>query len=219
MLFPGRRHHWHSRHISGMTSSLVCLDQRENAREAVGGRGRVAGSATGGGQGLNEMLDAQVGGSRKPRWAMRGGEAEGNVHDAVMQKTCLPSLRMVLKQPSVSLTGKNSPGESSWEDRIALWGPSLSTTLFHDHHPAQDQLPPEHGKGSESEKVAQSCLTLCDPMDYTVHGILQARILEWVAFPVSRGSSQPRDQTQVSHNAGGLFTSSATREAQECWSG
>ena len=42
-------------------------------------------------------------------------------------------------------------------------------------------------------KVAQSCLTLCDPMDYTVHGILQARILEWVAFPFSRGSSQPRD--------------------------
>ena len=38
-------------------------------------------------------------------------------------------------------------------------------------------------------KVAQSCLTLCDPMDYTVHGILQARILEWVAFPFSRGSS------------------------------
>ena len=42
-------------------------------------------------------------------------------------------------------------------------------------------------------KVAQSCLTLCDPMDYTVRGILQARILEWIAFPFSRGSSQPRD--------------------------
>jgi len=42
-------------------------------------------------------------------------------------------------------------------------------------------------------KVAQSCPTLCDPMDYTVHGILQARILEWVAFPFSRGSYQPRD--------------------------
>ena len=42
-------------------------------------------------------------------------------------------------------------------------------------------------------KVAQSCMTLCDPMDYTVHGILQARILEWVAFPFSGGSSQPRD--------------------------
>ena len=42
-------------------------------------------------------------------------------------------------------------------------------------------------------KVAQSCPTLCHPMDYTVHGILQARILEWVAVPFSKGSSQPRD--------------------------
>ena len=42
-------------------------------------------------------------------------------------------------------------------------------------------------------KVAQLYLTLCDPMNYTVHGILQARILEWVAFPFSRESSQPRD--------------------------
>ena len=54
-------------------------------------------------------------------------------------------------------------------------------------------------------KVAQSCLTLCNPMDYTVHGILQARILEWVAFPFSRGSSQPRDRTQVSRLAGRFF--------------
>ena len=51
-------------------------------------------------------------------------------------------------------------------------------------------------------KGAQSCLTLCDPMDYTVSGILQARVLEWVAFPISRRSSQPRDQTQVSRIAG-----------------
>ena len=51
-------------------------------------------------------------------------------------------------------------------------------------------------------KVAQSHLTLCNPMDYAIHGILQARILEWVAFPFSRGSSQPRDQTQVSCIAG-----------------
>ena len=42
-------------------------------------------------------------------------------------------------------------------------------------------------------KVAQLCLTLCDPIDYTVHGILQARILEWGAFPFFRGSFQPRD--------------------------
>ena len=56
-------------------------------------------------------------------------------------------------------------------------------------------------------KVAQSCPTLCDPLDYRVHGILQARILEWVAFPFSRGSSQPRDRTQVSCIAGRFFTS------------
>ena len=61
-------------------------------------------------------------------------------------------------------------------------------------------------------KVAQWCLTLCDPMDYTVHGILQVRILEWIAFPFSRASSQPRDWTQVSHIAGRFFTSWATRE-------
>ena len=51
-------------------------------------------------------------------------------------------------------------------------------------------------------KVAQSCPTLCNPMDYTAHGILQAKILDWVAFPCSRGSSQPRDGTQVFHTAG-----------------
>ena len=44
-------------------------------------------------------------------------------------------------------------------------------------------------------KVAQSCLTLCDPIDYTVPGILWTRILEWVSFPLSRGYSQPRDRT------------------------
>ena len=56
-------------------------------------------------------------------------------------------------------------------------------------------------------KVAELCQTLCNPMDYIVHGILQARILEWVAFPFSRGSSQPRDQTRVSSIAGRFFTS------------
>ena len=63
-------------------------------------------------------------------------------------------------------------------------------------------------------KVAQSCPTLCDPIGYTVHGILQARILEWVAFPFSRGSFQPRDRTQVSCIAGRLLTSWATREVE-----
>ena len=63
----------------------------------------------------------------------------------------------------------------------------------------------------EKVKVTQSCPTLWDPMDYTVCGILQARILEWIAFLFSRGSSQPRDWTQVSCIAGGFFTSWATK--------
>ena len=63
-------------------------------------------------------------------------------------------------------------------------------------------------------KVAQSCPTLCDPLGYTVHGILQARILEWTAVPFSRRSSQPRNWTRVSCIAGGFFTSWATRGAQ-----
>ena len=56
----------------------------------------------------------------------------------------------------------------------------------------------------------KSCLTLCDPVDYTVRGILQARTLEWIAVPFSRGSSQPRDRTQVSCTVGRFFTSWAT---------
>ena len=69
---------------------------------------------------------------------------------------------------------------------------------------------------SESEsEVDQLCPTLWDPMDCSlpdssVHGIFQARVLEWIAISSSRGSSQPRDQTQVSHIAGRFFTIWAT---------
>ena len=70
-------------------------------------------------------------------------------------------------------------------------------------------------------KLLQLCLTFCNPMDCSlpgssVHGILQARILEWIAMPSSRGSSQPRDWTCISHVsalAGSLFTISTTWEA------
>ena len=67
-------------------------------------------------------------------------------------------------------------------------------------------------------EVTQSCPTLCDPMDCSppgssVHGILQARILEWVAISFSRGSSRPRDWTQVSRIVGRCFNLWATREA------
>ena len=60
-------------------------------------------------------------------------------------------------------------------------------------------------------EVAQSCPTICNPLDYIVHGILQARILEWVAVPFSRVTSQPRDRTQVSCITGIFFTSWAIR--------
>ena len=81
------------------------------------------------------------------------------------------------------------------------------------------QLPPNFSENAKQDtllmccnlpmkvKATQSCATLCDPMDYIVRGILQARILEWVAFPLSRGSFQPRDRTQVSLIAGRFFTS------------
>ena len=63
-------------------------------------------------------------------------------------------------------------------------------------------------------EVAELCLTFCDPMEYSLpgsslHGILQARVLEWVPMPFSRGSSQPRDRPASSSLAGGFFTTSA----------
>ena len=66
-------------------------------------------------------------------------------------------------------------------------------------------------------QAAQSRLSLCDPVDSTAHGILQARILEWVVIPFSRGFSQPRDGSQVSRIAGRFFTSRATlRQSRIC---
>ena len=74
----------------------------------------------------------------------------------------------------------------------------------------------------ESE-VTQSWPTLCNPMGCSppcssVHGIFQARVLEWVAISFSRGSSQPRDRTQISCVAGRRFTAWAIREAWSKWS-
>ena len=72
--------------------------------------------------------------------------------------------------------------------------------------------PTDHSFVEESEsEITQSCQPLCDPVDCSpsgssIHGIFQARILEWVAISLSRGSSQPRDQTQASHIAGRRFT-------------
>ena len=82
--------------------------------------------------------------------------------------------------------------------------------IFQRHHVAFGSLVPIQSHTSFSLcLVTQSCLTLCDPMACQAPlfmGILQARILEWVAIPSSKGSSQPRDRTQVSCIAGGFFT-------------
>ena len=71
----------------------------------------------------------------------------------------------------------------------------------------------------KSSEVAQSCLTLCNPIDCSlsgssIHGIFQARVLEWTAISFSRGSSRPRTRTPVSHIAGRFFTIWATRESE-----
>ena len=76
----------------------------------------------------------------------------------------------------------------------------------------------KHLGRKEGRKVTQSCLTLCDPMDCSrssVHGIFQAIVLEWIAISFSRGSSQPRDRTQVSCIVDRCFTVWATREVYQ----
>ena len=97
------------------------------------------------------------------------------------------------------------------------WATSLSIfTLMHwrrKWQPTPVFLPIHLHTTTESESERPLVVSdSFDPVAYTVRGILQARILQWVAFPFSRGSSQPRDWTQVSGLAGGFFTSWATRE-------
>ena len=94
--------------------------------------------------------------------------------------------------------------------------PSLLPTSWH-HLVTEWWCDYDINQESESE-VAQSCPTLCDPMDCSLpgsslHGIFQARVLEWGAIAFSRGSSWPRDQTQVSCIPGRCFNLRATREA------
>ena len=96
------------------------------------------------------------------------------------------------------------PSETAWNSICYGWAVSCLQKLYWVLTPRK-------------VKVAQLCPTLWNPMDYTVHGILQARILEWVAVPFSRASSQPSDGTQVSCIAGRFFTSWATRECDLIW--
>ena len=117
----------------------------------------------------------------------------------------------LLEQVAISFSrGSSWPSDRIW---VYSWVSCTGRQIL--YHWATWEAPRKKLK----VKVTQSCPTLCKPMDYVVHEMLQARILEWVAFPFSRTSSQPRDGTQVSCPAGRFFTSWATREARECWSG
>ena len=92
-----------------------------------------------------------------------------------------------------------------------------SSTLRADYLPSE---PPEESvNGKWKWKSLSRVQLFATPRTTQSMGILQARILEWVALPFSRGSSQPKDWTQVSHIAGRFFTVWATRGAQEYWSG
>ena len=133
---------------------------------------------------------------------------------------------------SPALAGRLLTTSATWES----WKQAAKNLLM---HTTKDKSQQEHNKWtlkfprllvSISETptglcfVAQSCTTLCNPMacsppGSSVHRALQARILEWITMPSSRGSFQPRNQTQVSCIASGFFTVWATREAKEFWSG
>ena len=101
------------------------------------------------------------------------------------------------------------PGSSlHWilQARVLEWV-AIKGWAYNDVRKGKDDRQNSQHNDRLTVEVAHPCLTLCNPMNYTVHGILQARILEWVAFPFSRGSSQPRDGTQASLIAGRFFTS------------
>ena len=100
------------------------------------------------------------------------------------QKSC--HISALTLNPKSHTNTVNSKSSKSWDFPSNLVSPNIWVT-------------------TQFSSVAQSCLTLCNPMDCIGHGILQARILQWVAFPFSRGSSQPRDRTWISHVAGRCF--------------
>ena len=124
----------------------------------------------------------------------------------VKSKSEVTQLCLTLSDPTDgSLPGSSVHG--TLQARVLEWGAIAFSTLNASFHNITIKV-----------TVALFCLTFCDPMDYSppdssLHGILQARILEWVAIPFSRGSSQPRDQTQVFCITSRFFTIWATREA------
>ena len=111
-------------------------------------------------------------------------------------------------EPGTHWSGNNGPCQKDIWDNFKELLLATSRAIWKSKH--------NDNKKSESE-VAQLCLTLCDPMDcslpgFSIHGIFQARVLEWFAISFSRGSFQPRDWTRVSCVVSRRFTIWATKE-------
>ena len=179
-------------------------------------------------------------GRERGSWSPAGTTGAGQVHRLGPQPTCLPGAQSQDPNPGSSCLHEphipraripRGPRDSQVFCLVPDPHSIPQVTCFQEFPNPEMPKPPAmpsaplfihptstSGGRKVEVKVIQSCPTLRDPMDYTAHGILQARKLEWVAFPFSRGSSQPRDRTQVSCIEGKFFTSSATREAQEYWS-
>ena len=142
------------------------------------------------------------------------GEGNGNP----LQCSCLENPRDVGAWWA-AVYGVTQTGGHDWSDLAAAVAYCNNFFyLFSDSKALSPRL--YHSESSEVKwsEVTQSCPTLCNPMDCSVpgssvHGILQAKILECVAISFSTGSSQPRDRTEVSHIAVRHFTLWATREA------
>ena len=118
-----------------------------------------------------------------------------------------------------SQKGGNNSDVHKLRNRQAKRAKSVQRNSVHPHKGIKywPMLQQSWSLKGESE-VAWSCLTLCNPCSLpgsSIHGIFQARVLEWVAISFSRGSSLPRDRTRVSCIAGRLFTIWATREAMK----
>ena len=121
-------------------------------------------------------------------WATRPqGHKESDTTE-VTEHACM----WFLVQSLVSLTSKSHLIKPSIASEPLYWSFKKNLNPNVNYHDPLSTCSPELNVQMKV-KVAQSSPTLCDPVEYTVHGILQARVLEWVAFPFSRGSSQPRD--------------------------
>ena len=125
--------------------------------------------------------------------------------------TSQKSLKFSLSQVKcIWITDSMSPSLSHVLSPSFAWG-SMKTNV------SLDVTPPCILSCAYKVKVPQSCLTPWDPIDYSppasVHGILQVRMLEWIAISFWRRSSWPRNQTRVFHTAGRFFSVWATREA------